>query len=380
MMLPGDMRNLEGFPVHWESHIQLRSVRAMSASNSLGDLTKWYSTDEYRATLPTYFASVTRQLTGSYILGVTVSEVIWWWSGSLAVFLLARQFLSTPTALAAGILTAASPLSIGHLGSASLHTASSLSLSILLVIAWRILHDGRLAFVPKVALYGASLYLSSITYSYQWFLAPFFVVVTAASRLRDRVFASVLGVGVFLAFRWVSYGILALGGVEVHAHLNDPLWIMRDRLPAEFVLASGQWDAIRAFLTDTVFNVVLGTVSSYHVVVVAGAGIGLVWTRDARFGVASGTAITLGFAFGAIYGVAWVLMSSYPFVHALAAHGMTHASRALATRLPLLRDNQYAPHALLALSTLIVASLTNLDLVGDPTFAIAWWRSWYTPH
>ena len=381
MMLPGDMRNLEGFPVHWESHIQLRSVRAMSASDSLNDLIKWFSTDEYRATLPIYLASVIRQLTGSYVLGVTASEVIWWWSGSLAVFLLARQFLSTPTAFAAGILTTASPLSIGHLGSASLHTASSLSLSVFLLIAWRLLYNDRIAFVSKVALYGVCLYLSSITYTYQWFLAPFFIVVAAIPRFsRDRVNASVLGISAFLALRWVSYGVLALGGLEVHAHTNDPLRIIRDRLPGDFALVSGQWDAVRAFLTETVVNVVLGTVSSYHIVVVVCAAIGLGWARDARFSVASGTAISLGFAFGAIYGVPWVLMSGYPFVYALAAHGMTGASRALATRLPLLRDNQYAPHALLALSTLIVASLTNLDLVGDPTFAIGWWRSWYTPH
>lgn len=166
----------------------------------------------------------------------------------------------------------------------------------------------------------------------------------------------------------------------MHAHTNDPLRIIRDRLPGDFALASVQWEAVRAFLTDTVVNVVLGTVSSYHIAVVVCAAIGLVWARDARFSVASGTAITLGFAFGATYGVAWVLMSSYPFVSVLAAHGMATAARAVAMRFPYLRKHQYASHALLACGTAVLAAFTNLDLVGDPTFAITWWRWWYTPH
>lgn len=380
IMLPGDMRNLEGFSAHWESHIQLRAVHAMSANDQLSDIMDWYSTDEYRATIPTYIASIIRQLTRNYIIGVTTSELIWWWSGSLAVLILARRFVSIETAFVSGFLTCASPLAIGHLGTQSLHTASSMSLSVLLIIAWRIVQDDRIALFSKATLYGVCLYLSSITYTYQWFLAPFFVVVTSIPKVsRDRILASSLGIGVFLALRWVSYVVLALGGLEVHAHINDPLRVMQDRL-SSLSDSGGQWVAIGSFLTDTVVNVVLGTVSSYHVVVVLFAAVGLIGTHDARFLVASGTAIILGFTFGAIYGVPWVLMSGYPFVYVLAAHGMTGASRALAARLPLLRERQYASIALLASLTVIVATLTNLDLVGDPTFAMAWWRSWYTPH
>lgn len=211
--------------------------------------------------------------------------------------------------------------------------------------------------------------------------APFFVFVTAIPRFsRDRVLVSALGIGVFLALRWLSYGVLALGSIEVHAHTNDPLRIIRDRLPDDFALVSGQRYAVSAFLTDTVVNVVLGTVTSYHVAIVVCRAVGLVWAREVRFGVASGTAIILGFAIGAIYGVPWVLMSGYPFVYVLAAHGMNGASRAAAAPLPLLREYRHASLALLASLTVMVATLTNLDLVGDPTFAMAWWRSWYTPH
>lgn len=223
IMSPRDMRNLEGFPVQWEAFLVLRSLHAMSSDAAPSDIIEWYSTDEYRATLPTYFAAIVAQITKSYIIGITTSEVTWWWIGALSVYVLAHSFVSAPAAYCAGVLTCASPLGVGHVGSAHLHTASSLSLSVFLVVAWRILHDVRIALVPKAALYGVGLYLSSITYTYQWYLAPFFIVVTAAPRFsRNRLLASVLGIGVFVALRWASYGVLALGGLEVHAHLNDP--------------------------------------------------------------------------------------------------------------------------------------------------------------
>ena len=380
IMSPRDMRSLEGNPVQWEAFLVLRSLRAMSSNEVTEALTEWFSTDEYRATLPTYVAAIASQITGSYVIGITASEVVWWWVGALAVFVLAKSFVGTPTAFCAGLLTCASPIGMGHIGSGHLHTASSLSLSLFVTIAWQLLESDRFGLFEKAILYGSCVYLSSITYTYQWFLAPFFVVVAIIPRVsRGRLLASILGIGVFLTLRWVSYGVLALGGVEVHAHLNDPLRVIQDRL-SSLSDTGGQWVAIGSFLTDTVANVVLGTVTSYHPAVVLFAAVGLVGTHDARFLVASGTAIILGFAFGAIYGVPWVLMSGYPFVYMLAAHGMTRASHAVAAHLPLLRERQYASIALLASLTVIVATLTNLDLVGDPTFAMAWWRSWYTPH
>ncbi|MBU6152357.1 MAG: hypothetical protein KGR25_12965, partial [Chloroflexi bacterium] len=58
VMSPRDMRNLEGFPVQWEAFLVLRSLHAMSSDVAPSDIIEWYSTDEYRATLPTYFAAI----------------------------------------------------------------------------------------------------------------------------------------------------------------------------------------------------------------------------------------------------------------------------------------------------------------------------------
>jgi hypothetical protein len=381
ILSPRDMRNLEGYPVQWEAFLVLRSLYAMASNQVPDDLIEWYSTDEYRATLPTYHATIVSQITRSPIIGITTSEVIWWWMGALGVFMLARSFVSAPTAYCAGILTCASPLGVGHVGAAHLHTASSLSLSVILAIAWRLIHDSRFDLVPKAALYGACLYLSSITYTYQWFLAPFFVVVTAFPKVsRERLFASVLGIGIFLALRVASYGILALGGLEVHAHQNDPVRFVLSQVSGLFPMTAAQLAHIWSRLVAELTIVILGTVSSYHAIIVVSTAIGLLFVRDAQFGVATGTAVMLAFAFGAIYDIAWVLMTGYPLVYTLAAHGMARGSRTVASRLPFLRDDPRTPLALLAACTSVAAILTNLDLVGDPAFAIGWWGWWYQPH
>jgi hypothetical protein len=375
-----DMRNLEGYPVHWESHAVWRQLHGMSTDQVSDALIQWYGTDEYRATLPIYHASIIHQMLGGYVVGAAAADTVWWWLGAIGVFVLARSFVSIPAAYCAGILTCASPLAIGHVGWGGLHTASSLSLSVILAIAWQILHSDRLRLLPKILFYGACLFLSSITYTYQWFVAPFFVVVTTLPKVsRERLVASILGIGVFLALRLASYGILALGGLEVHAHINDPLRIMQDRLSG-LSNSEGRWVVIASFFTDTFADVILGTVSSYHVAIVGSAALGLLFVRDARFGVSAVTAVALGFSFGAIYGVAWVLMTGYPFVYMLAAHGMAGASSALATRLPRIGHDARTSIVLLIGCISVAITLTNTDLVGDGTFAVGWWRWWYTPH
>lgn len=375
------MRSLESYPVQWEAFLVLRSLRAMSSNEVPEDLTEWYSTDEYRATLPTYIAAITSQITGSYVFGITASELVWWWVGALAVFVLAKSFVGPPTAFCAGLLTCASPIGVGHIGSGHLHTASSLSLSVFVTIAWRLLDSDRFGLFAKATLYGSCIYLSSITYTYQWFLAPFFIVVTAIPRFSPhRVSASILGVGFFLVLRLASYGILAIGGLEVHAHQNDPLRVIISRLSEETTLSGALISSVWALGAAKAITVFRGTISSYHGLIVFSAVLGFVTVRDSRLIMAAGTAVVLACLFGAIYDIAWVLMTGYPLVYALAAHGMASASRAVAARLPRAGHDTRTAVALLVACTSVAVALTNLDLIGDATFAIGWWRWWYTPH
>ena len=381
IMSPRDMRNLESFPVQWEAFLVLRSLHAMSSDAAPSDIIEWYSSDEYRATLPTYCAAIVAQITKSYIIGITISEVAWWWLGALSVYILARSFVSAPAAYCAGVLTCASPLGVGHVGSAHLHTASSLSLSVFLLIAWRVLDDNRIPIGPKILLYGSCLYLSSITYTYQWFIVPFFLITAAFPTFsRRRMIAAVAGAGAFLTLRWASYAVLRLGGLEVHTHQNDPLRFTLARISDPTVLETTHMAEMWSLVIAKGTTVILGTISSYHWLIVLSAGLGLLLIRDERFTIASGTAVLLAFAFGTIYDIAWVLMSSYPFVYALAAHGMVSGTRFITLRSPLLRDDPRAQVALLAASVALAITASNLDLAGNANFAIGWWRWWYTPH
>ena len=72
------IRNLEGYPVQWEVFLILRSLYSMSTNETPDSLIEWFSTDEYRALLPIYLAAISTQLTKSYIIGVTISEIVWW--------------------------------------------------------------------------------------------------------------------------------------------------------------------------------------------------------------------------------------------------------------------------------------------------------------
>ena len=47
----------------------------MSSVQAPEDIVEWYSTDEYRATLPIYFAAVVAQVTRNYVVGITAAEM-----------------------------------------------------------------------------------------------------------------------------------------------------------------------------------------------------------------------------------------------------------------------------------------------------------------
>lgn len=384
IMGPKDMRNLEGLPIQWEAYLILRSLHAMSTSVVPGDVIDWYSTDEYRATLPIYHSSVVTLLTRSHVAGVTASEVWWWWLGALAVFVFARNFASTLVAFCAGLLTCLSPLGVGHIGAAHLHTASSLSLSVLLSVSWRILNNNTLSIFSKSILYGSCIFLSSVTYTYQWFLIPFCLVASNAPRLsRHRIIANLGGIAWFLALRWVSYGLLAVGGLAVHSHPNDPLRVVLDRI-GHGEMPTGIMDALFGlysfvlYETNQFFQV---SMSSYHVYVVVLAFAGAATTRRTPLQAAATATGLLTLALSPVYNIPWVIMSGYPVVYLLAAQGIVHASRAAIRILapPPLREGAHAPIIMTVILVAMIGALTNLDLVGDADFVRRWWPSWYGP-
>ena len=387
MITPMAMRNLEGYPVQWEAYLVLRSLYAMSTDTTPDDLIEWYSTDEYRAILPIYFAAIITQITNRYIIGVTISDVIWWWLGTIGVFLLVRNYAPTTVSFGAGLLTCFSPLGVGHIGSAHLHTASSLSLSLSLAVTYDILFNRNLKYFFAVLSFGCCLFLSSITYTYQWFIIPFAFVVCAMpsfSKRRLRIWAS--GTVVFLILRWSSYGILALGQLSVHSHQNDPVRVLIYSIENQLISVTPMGIAIGFlfFLIDKCIVISHMFVTSYGELVLVAAVIGAVYVRNTYERVVLVAGVSLSVSFGAIYGIPWVIMSAYPMVYAMASRGSYQLHRIALASLPAGRFQILrTPRVILATQVILIAAIgmsTNLDVFGDPTFSVRWWQGSYIPH
>ena len=384
IMSPRDMRNLEGFPVQWEAFLVLRSLHAMSTNAVPDDLLTWFSTDEYRAILPIYFAAIISQLSRSYVISITASEVTWWWLGAIGVFLFTRNFTSLSNAYFAGLLTCFSPLGVGHIGSAHLHTASSLSLSVFLAITWRLFFNIKYSLFSASLLFGCCLYISSITYTYQWFLICFYLLISLFSiNIKRNTTLWVSGTVIFLLIRLASYGLLGIGDLYVHSHQNDPIRVLFSRVD-NLLINIDSVEIFSSLLLDKLFVIFHLYDSSYGSATLFIAALGAVFLRDKRESLALFSGAALSVSFGAIYGIPWVIMCGYPMVYTLASLGISRVHHyALATipleplsvlRLPL-------PTFLTQLFIIIIIGLsTNLDIFGDPTFTIVWWQGWYEPH
>lgn len=387
IMSPRDMRNLEGFPVQWEAFLVLRSLHAMSTNTVPDDLLTWFSTDEYRATLPIYFAAIVTQITKSYVIGITFSELAWWWLGAIGVFLFTRNHSSTSVAYFAGLLTCFSPLGVGHIGSGHLHTASSLSLSVFLAIIWRVFYDTYYSIFITSLLFGGGLYLSSITYTYQWFLIPYFLILSLFDYNRERNFSiCILGTVIFLIIRFSSYGLLGLGDLFVHSHQNDPIRVLFSR--AEEVNSDRNFSDIFSGLISLFLAKLLIVYNlyktSYSGVIMSLAAIGAVFVRSNHERLVLASGIALSVAFGAIYGIPWVIMCGYPMVYALASRGICHIHRLTLATIPTGPLHVLKFPAVIFFTQLLlcfcVGLLTNLDIFGDASFSIIWWQGWYEPH
>lgn len=387
IMSPRDMRNLEGFPVQWEVFLVLRSLHAMSTNTVPDDLLTWFSTDEYRAILPIYLAAIVTQITKSYVIGITFSEVAWWWLGALGVFLLTRNYSSTSIAYFAGLLTCFSPLGVGHIGSAHLHTASSLSLSVFLAIIWILFYNIKYSLFIASLLFGCSLFISSITYTYQWFLIPFFLLLSIFSNNSKRSMSIwVAGTMIFLIIRLASYGLLGIGDLYVHSHQNDPIRVLFSRVEDLFTNTNfvDLISTLLLLILDKFFVISHLYETSYSSAVLAIAAIGAVFLRDKyeRFVLASGIALSV--SFGAIYGIPWVIMCGYPMVYALASQGISRIHHHALTRIPLGPLSVLRLPATVFVTQFFIVTIiglsTNFDIFGDPAFTIVWWQGWYEPH
>jgi hypothetical protein len=173
--MPNQMRLMEGHLVQWESETMFRTMKAMVTDlpnealypyEVLSPPTFGFSTDEYRALLPIFTASVLASVVGSLYWGSMLADLSWWWGGAMCtVALLGRLGASRGVAVTAGLLAAVSPLGVAYVGSGNLHAASSLSLPIYATAIWGSVFVPRPGPLRVGMRVGILLFASSITYT-----------------------------------------------------------------------------------------------------------------------------------------------------------------------------------------------------------------------
>lgn len=236
-------------------------------------------------------------------------------------------------------------------------------------------------------MFGCNIFLSSITYTYQWFIIPFaFAIASMPSLSIRRMRIWVLGTVVFLILRWSSYGILALGQLSVHSHQNDPVRVLIYSIESQLINISpmGIVLGFLLFLIDKCIVISQLFVTSYGELVLGAAAIGAVYVRNNYERVVLVAGVSLSVSFGAIYGIPWVIMSAYPMVYAMASRGSYQLHRIALASLPAGRFQILrTPRVILATQVILIAAIgmsTNLDVFGDPTFSVRWWQGSYIPH
>jgi hypothetical protein len=392
--MPNQMRLMEGRPVQWESETMFRTMKAMVTdlpNEALYPPTFGFSTDEYRAILPIFTASVIASVVGSLYWGSMLADLSWWWGGAVCtVALLGRLGVSRGVAVMAGMLTAVSPLGVAYVGSGNLHAASSLSLPIYATAIWDVLFTPHPRPILAGMRVGILLFAASLTYTYQWVLIPTFAMVIAVqARTMARGSSLLAGVIVFVALTVGAKQLLAMIGLPVNAHINDPLAVLFGGVGASGTpnslanAASAGLMAVNRWMQNAP-SVFADTVWSYHPVVVGVAVVGcLRGPKSVRTWVAVSSVVA--FAQGLIYSVPWVTMTAFPYLYGCAALGVHLLSILLQKKLATVNAlGDVSPkrvRSIIAGVIMVVLILsTNLDVIGIDWYVVKWWGFWYVPH
>ena len=385
IVTPMDMREVNGHQVHWESIVVLRSVHTATAQMPLREVISGFNTDEYRALMPIYFAAIWTVLTGSYFWGETIAELFWWWLGSVCTVALARRLrCSWLVSTIAGLLTAASPLGVAHVGALGFHTASSMALPVATLLAWDALHTETQSTYVKMLRVGFAIFVSSITYTYQWVLIPWLLGLGLVSQRPRSWFLTVVGgITAFAAISGLAKAVLQAGGLVARPHLNDPVAVIVDRVRPILETNIQQINELLVFFIISLFNAFIDMILFYHPIIAFFTLLGALHGPKLRNSWLLFAVIISVFQ-STIYGLAWISMTSFPLVYISSAQGIMRFSCGVFYFTNFLDlfifKNLFIRLLLLLFIIFCIIISTNLDLFGYDQFVIRWWGSWYVPH
>jgi hypothetical protein len=374
---PIGARLVDGLPVTWEMIYYLVHLPTF-----LGDGPPAHTIGpvHYRALSGLHLASLLTVWLGSRFWAFALVDLLLWFLAVLATYQLAlRLGAGRAAARSAALLCLASPIFVATMWTHVLHPAEFASLPIGLWAAKVLVDEARGRVRLAIAL-GGLLVLLSVSYQYQWIVLPLLMVLLLGSgghswRQALRVTAGALAVYVV-----ASLGIRALLIVGRLDPLTNPLAEHMQAVAEPVGLLSGRWNEFlssgdpRALLPRPDHFSAMAQV--YHPLVFAfGVGGALQCSHTVRWMTLLASAISL--VSFVLYPAPWTAMSAFPLLYVGAGVGCAAAGAAaarLARGLPAMRRTANLVSAVCAL---VLAAATNLDLAGDHSYLLEWWRLYY---
>jgi hypothetical protein len=317
---------------------------------------------DYRTYLNLYMLSQVYGWTGSAYWSLAGIDALAWILATLCTWQLGSSLgISRRGSVAAAALLATSPIFFTQMWHQDLHLANSASLPPgLWGVAALIQRPRRARLIAGLAFVFLIL---SMTYQYQWFVAPVAMVLLAFDRslgARKAVWILAASLGLFLVVTaalgiFITFSGLAASGDRLGA-VQQPLALRSQRV--------GQEADPTALLQERprLLHVLLTSQAYHPVVYVLGmAGLLLLGTRGAAL---ASLAFALPLLFMLLYPTPWVMMTAYPLIYLGAGRACELLGR-VRGRLGV---------ALVAVAVVGLAALTNRDVWGDVSFLLDWWN------
>jgi hypothetical protein len=366
---PWETSLLEGKPLAWEAVYYTDLFPAFTS-----DLPTRFGIApvHYRTLLPLYLVAALSTWTGSAYWSFAAVDLFFWFLAGVATLHLARRLGATPwAALLGALLLVASPLLISHMWRHDLHPANFASMPLCLWAAVALVDDHRRPLLLPLAL-SAVLVFASLSYQYQWVLAPL-ILILCATNPRLGLLRGVA----------VTLGAVALY-VLATAVLND-LFRRAVGPPTEWSYVASQpgtMIATRVLAVRSLSGLLellpspyhqLELVRSYHPALLVAGLIGVL-----RLGLRTTLLALAGLAISLFsltyYSAPWAATNAYPLVYIGAGVSCAtlggFVTRRL-TRLPQERARLGAGASLLL--AVLLALAPNADLFGRHDFLLTWW-------
>ena len=383
--MPFNLRESEGNTLVWEHIILYNAFRATLQADAAPAIKRGYDTNQYRALLPTYISAIFAYWLDSSYKGFALVDLLGWWIAVWVLYYLARFLdIDKLSALTAAVLLAASPLLISKMWGHGLNTVHHSSLVLYFFAALLLFSDRNLGFIRRILALSIVFYLASLTYHYQWIIAPCLISIVALDKGSWKQFLSiVIASALFCGMTLLTYRLLGSVGIPVQPSLNDPLAVVNGRLTS--VVEDG---VIGFGYSLGLFKLL---VKAYHPFIIALSVLGLIFART-RLRILVFAGAVLGLATSYFQPLPWVAMNGYPFMYISAGIALVQGPRWLADFIARVGSGRYPQFAeritsvsrtLAVISTVVLILLavwsTNTDLFGYYGFAQQWWDFTYVP-